>query len=63
LAFTLAYAKLFEQARKDNVLVLLDGQGMDEGGIYDYYPGENDDNHSRGYGFTFKEYAFRFFFG
>ncbi|WP_369769514.1 asparagine synthase (glutamine-hydrolyzing) [Flavobacterium sp. WC2416] len=40
---TLAYAKLFEQARKDNVLVLLDGQGMDEQWAgYDYYTKEND---------------------
>lgn len=40
---TLAYAKIFEQARKDNVLVLLDGQGMDEQWAgYDYYTLEND---------------------
>jgi asparagine synthase (glutamine-hydrolysing) len=40
---TLAYAKIFEQARKDNVLVLLDGQGMDEQWAgYDYYTQEND---------------------
>jgi asparagine synthase (glutamine-hydrolysing) len=40
---TLAYAKLFEQARKDKVLVLLDGQGMDEQWAgYDYYTQEND---------------------
>jgi asparagine synthase (glutamine-hydrolysing) len=40
---TLAYAKLFEQARKDDVLVLLDGQGMDEQWAgYDYYTQEND---------------------
>ncbi|WP_367757399.1 asparagine synthase (glutamine-hydrolyzing) [Flavobacterium sp. WC2430] len=40
---TLAYAKLFEQARKDNVLVLLDGQGMDEQWAgYDYYTQKND---------------------
>lgn len=40
---TLAYAKLFEQARKDKVLVLLDGQGMDEQWAgYDYYTKEND---------------------
>jgi asparagine synthase (glutamine-hydrolysing) len=40
---TLAYAQLFEQARKDNVLVLLDGQGMDEQWAgYDYYTQEND---------------------
>lgn len=40
---TLAYAKIFQQARKDNVLVLLDGQGMDEQWAgYDYYIQEND---------------------
>lgn len=40
---TLAYAKIFEQARKDEVLVLLDGQGMDEQWAgYDYYTQEND---------------------
>ena len=40
---TLAYAKIFEQARKDGVLVLLDGQGMDEQWAgYDYYTQEND---------------------
>jgi asparagine synthase (glutamine-hydrolysing) len=40
---TLAYAKIFEQARKDEVLVLLDGQGMDEQWAgYDYYTKEND---------------------
>lgn len=40
---TLAYAKLFEQARKENVLVLLDGQGMDEQWAgYDYYTQGND---------------------
>ncbi|MFV8373874.1 asparagine synthase (glutamine-hydrolyzing) [Flavobacterium sp. LB1P71] len=40
---TLAYAQLFEQARKDNVLVLLDGQGMDEQWAgYDYYTQENN---------------------
>jgi asparagine synthase (glutamine-hydrolysing) len=40
---TLAYAKLFEQARKDKVLVLLDGQGMDEQWAgYDYYMQDND---------------------
>ncbi|SHM64777.1 asparagine synthase (glutamine-hydrolyzing) [Flavobacterium xanthum] len=40
---TLAYAKLFEQARKDKVLVLLDGQGMDEQWAgYDYYTQENE---------------------
>nr|WP_315233707.1 asparagine synthase (glutamine-hydrolyzing) [uncultured Flavobacterium sp.] len=40
---TLAYAKIFQQARKDKVLVLLDGQGMDEQWAgYDYYAQEND---------------------
>ena len=35
---TIAYAKLFEQARKQGTLVLLDGQGMDEQWAgYDYY--------------------------
>ena len=35
---TLAYAQIFEKARKDKVLVLLDGQGMDEQWAgYDYY--------------------------
>jgi asparagine synthase (glutamine-hydrolysing) len=43
---TYAYAKLFEQAQKDAVLVLLDGQGMDKGWTswagYDYCTQEND---------------------
>lgn len=40
---TLAYAKIFEQARKDGVLVLLDGQGMDEQWAgYDYYTQKNE---------------------
>lgn len=40
---TLAYAKLFAQARKDNVTVLLDGQGMDEQWAgYDYYTQSGD---------------------
>jgi asparagine synthase (glutamine-hydrolysing) len=40
---TLAYAKIFEQARKDEVLVLLDGQGMDEQWAgYDYYTQDNE---------------------
>jgi asparagine synthase (glutamine-hydrolysing) len=35
---TLAYARLFERARAEGVLVLLDGQGMDEQWAgYDYY--------------------------
>ena len=35
---TLAYSKIFERARAENVLVLLDGQGMDEQWAgYDYY--------------------------
>jgi asparagine synthase (glutamine-hydrolysing) len=37
---TLAYARLFEQARADGTIVLLDGQGMDEQWAgYDYYAG------------------------
>ncbi len=40
---TLAYAKIFEQARKDKILVLLDGQGMDEQWAgYDYYTQQNE---------------------
>ncbi|SHG30661.1 asparagine synthase (glutamine-hydrolysing) [Flavobacterium fluvii] len=40
---TLAYSKIFEQARKDKVLVLLDGQGMDEQWAgYDYYIQDNE---------------------
>lgn len=40
---TLGYAKIFEQARKDKVLVLLDGQGMDEQWAgYDYYTQTNE---------------------
>ena len=35
---TLAYALLFKEARKQNTIVLLDGQGMDEAWAgYDYY--------------------------
>lgn len=35
---TLAYARLFEQARQEGVIVLLDGQGMDEQWAgYEYY--------------------------
>lgn len=35
---TIAYSQIFKQAREDGVLVLLDGQGMDEAwGGYDYY--------------------------
>ena len=35
---TLAYARLFERAREEGVVVLLDGQGMDEQWAgYDYY--------------------------
>ena len=40
---TLAYAKIFEQARKDKTFVLLDGQGMDEQWAgYDYYNQNNE---------------------
>ncbi|PTX44097.1 asparagine synthase (glutamine-hydrolysing) [Christiangramia gaetbulicola] len=39
---TMAYSKIFKQARKDNVIVLLDGQGMDEQWAgYDYYSGRS----------------------
>jgi asparagine synthase (glutamine-hydrolysing) len=39
---TLAYSKIFEQARAQNVLVLLDGQGADEAWAgYDYYVKNN----------------------
>ncbi|AWI25665.1 asparagine synthase (glutamine-hydrolyzing) [Flavobacterium pallidum] len=40
---TLAYSKLFEKARADGTIVLLDGQGMDEQWAgYDYYTKDND---------------------
>jgi len=40
---TIAYAKIFEKARQDGVLVLLDGQGMDEQWAgYDYYVKEGE---------------------
>jgi asparagine synthase (glutamine-hydrolysing) len=40
---TLAYAKIFEKARQDNVVVLLDGQGLDEQFAgYDYYQQDNN---------------------
>jgi asparagine synthase (glutamine-hydrolysing) len=40
---TLAYTKIFEQARKEGVFVLLDGQGMDEQWAgYDYYTQESE---------------------
>lgn len=40
---TVAYSQIFKQARKDNILVLLDGQGMDEQWAgYDYYLKQND---------------------
>jgi asparagine synthase (glutamine-hydrolysing) len=59
----LAYAKLFEQARKDNVLVLLDGQGMDEQwNGYDYYTQENDATIQGLWIHHSKEYAFGFFY-
>ncbi|WP_418637695.1 asparagine synthase (glutamine-hydrolyzing) [Winogradskyella sp.] len=42
---TLAYAKLFEKARNENILVILDGQGMDEQWAgYDYYMKSTDEN-------------------
>lgn len=40
---TLCYAKIFEQARADGVIVLLDGNGMDEQWAgYDYYLPQNN---------------------
>ncbi|QTD37567.1 asparagine synthase (glutamine-hydrolyzing) [Polaribacter batillariae] len=40
---TVAYSEIFKKARKDNVLVLLDGQGMDEQWAgYDYYLKNNN---------------------
>lgn len=42
---TLAYSKIFQKAREQQVLVLLDGQGMDEQWAgYDYYLKEADNN-------------------
>lgn len=42
---TIAYANLFDQARADGVVVLLDGQGMDEQWAgYDYYASALDAN-------------------
>ena len=42
---TLAYAKIFERARAEGVIVLLDGQGMDEQWAgYDYYRRALDNN-------------------
>ena len=40
---TIAYSKIFKEARNDNVIVLLDGQGMDEQWAgYDYYLENNN---------------------
>ncbi len=40
---TLAYSKIFEKARQDKVIVLLDGQGLDEQFAgYDYYQQQNN---------------------
>jgi asparagine synthase (glutamine-hydrolysing) len=45
---TLAYARLFEDAREQGVIVLLDGQGMDEQWAgYDYYLRASDDASTR----------------
>lgn len=42
---TIAYAQIFEKARNANILVLLDGQGMDEQWAgYDYYINNNSNN-------------------
>ncbi len=41
---TIAYAKIFERARTEGVIVLLDGQGMDEQWAgYDYYQSASHD--------------------
>ncbi|MEP6916735.1 MAG: asparagine synthase-related protein, partial [Acidobacteriota bacterium] len=41
---TLAYARVFERARAEGVIALLDGQGMDEQWAgYDYYRGSTSD--------------------
>jgi asparagine synthase (glutamine-hydrolysing) len=40
---TVAYSNIFKQARKQGVIVLLDGQGMDEAWAgYDYYTRQSD---------------------
>ena len=42
---TLAYANIFKESKKQNVKVLLDGQGMDEQWAgYDYYMKSTDEN-------------------
>jgi len=42
---TIAYSQIFKKARKENILVLLDGQGMDEQWAgYDYYINNNSNN-------------------
>ncbi|HEY8831618.1 MAG TPA: asparagine synthase-related protein, partial [Gemmatimonadaceae bacterium] len=42
---TLAYARIFEEARAQRITVLLDGQGMDEQWAgYDYYRGDEADS-------------------
>jgi asparagine synthase (glutamine-hydrolysing) len=46
---TLAYARLFESARADGTIVLLDGQGMDEQWAgYDYYGAASNGNNGAG---------------
>lgn len=48
---TMAYSKIFEQAQKDGVKVLLDGQGMDEQWAgYDYYFQHNQESTIQGTG-------------
>ena len=45
---TLAYGKIFEQARAEGIIVLLDGQGMDEQWAgYDYYRVTDHSTHDR----------------
>ena len=42
---TIAYSQIFKKARNENILVLLDGQGMDEQWAgYDYYINNNSNN-------------------
>ncbi len=48
---TLAYSKIFEQARKDGTKVLLDGQGRDEQWAgYDYYQNQDSEKTIQGMG-------------
>ena len=52
---TLAYSRIFQQAQKDGVKVLLDGQGMDEQWAgYDYYQSSGSTIQGTGGKFPFK---------